>query len=97
MEQDIINRLYNLILDTSLTDEERSLLIYFKNQVIIGKNEPAVIRGLSEQIRQLAVKNISDQKTLSPNMADFYQKIATYGHHNHNLARGLMALGGLLN
>lgn len=97
MEQEIINTLYNLILDTSLTDEERSLLIHFKNQVITGKNEPAVIRGLSEELRQLAVRNISDQKTLSPNMADFYQTIATYGHHDHNLARGLIALGGLLN
>lgn len=93
MEKKIIEKLYNLILEQDITDEERSILIHCNHLINDHTSHERIILELSENIRLLAVKNISSGKTLSPKLAEFYQEIATYGEHRKNIGRGLISLG----
>lgn len=93
MQEEIIEHLYNLILDPTLSKEERSILIQFKNQLNPPNNTNHVILDLAEAIRLLSIKNITDEKTLSPKLAEFYQKIAYYGEREKTIARGISSFG----
>ena len=91
--EEILNNVYNLILDTDIHKNERDILLHYKTRLENTKNEQRVIMELAEALRQLAVSGIHSQKLLSPKVATFYKEIATYGELSKNLAQGLISFG----
>lgn len=89
---EIMNEVYDLILNTNVTQDERAILVNFKNRVT-DKNFANELMGLAAGLRQLGIKNLAAQKKMSPETSAFYKKIATYGQRELNWARGLAMTG----
>ena len=94
----LIDDIINLILIPTLTSEERDILVSYKDKLLLEPQEEANhLAGLAEELRQLAVRNLARERTLSPEVGAFYQKIATVGQFDKNLARGLLSVGTSFN
>ena len=91
--EEILNKVYNLILDTDIHKNERDILLHYKTRLENTKNEQRVIMELAEALRQQAVSGIHSQKLLSPKVATFYKEIASYGELSKNIAQGLISFG----
>ena len=91
-ETEIMNEVYDLILNANVTQDERAILVNFKNRVT-DKNFANELMGLAAGLRQLGIKNLAAQKKMSPKTSAFYKKIATYGQQELNWARGLAMTG----
>ena len=91
-EAEIMNEVYDLILNANVTQAERAILVNFKNRVT-DKNFANELMGLAAGLRQLGIKNLAAQKKMSPETSAFYKKIATYGQQELNWARGLAMTG----
>lgn len=91
-EAEIMNEVYDLILNANVTQDERAILVNFKNHVN-DKNFANELMRLAAGLRQLAIKNLVAQKKMSPETSAFYKKIATYGQQELNWARGLAMTG----
>ncbi|GET09326.1 hypothetical protein SY111_19500 [Ligilactobacillus agilis] len=91
-EAEIMNEVYDLILNANVTQDERAILVNFKNR-ITDKNFANELMGLAAGLRQLGIKNLAAQKKMSPETSAFYKKIATYGQQELNWARGLAMTG----
>lgn len=91
-EAEIMNEVYDLILNANVTQDERTILVNFKNHVN-DKNFANELMRLAAGLRQLAIKNLAAQKKMSPETSAFYKKIATYGQQELNWARGLAMTG----
>ena len=91
--EEILNKVYNLILDTDIYKNERDILLHYKNRIENTKNEQRVVMELAEALRQQAVSGIHSQKLLSPKVATFYKEIASYGELSKNIAQGLISFG----
>lgn len=89
---EIMNEVYDLILNANVTQDERAILVNFKNHVN-DKNFANELMRLAAGLRQLAIKNLVAQKKMSPETSAFYKKIATYGQQELNWARGLAMTG----
>lgn len=85
---EIMNEVYDLILNANVTQDERAILVNFKNRVT-DKNFANELMGLAAGLRQLGIKNLAAQKKMSPETSAFYKKIADYGQRELNWARGL--------
>ncbi|MBS6006179.1 MAG: bacteriocin immunity protein [Clostridium baratii] len=94
-ENDLLARVYDLILNTQTLDDERSKLIEFKNAVESGKDFEQQIMNLAEDLRQLAVYKFKDKETLSQEVGKFYMDISTTGLLKKNLGIGLTSLSFL--
>ena len=73
---EIMNEVYDLILNANVTQDERAILVNFKNRVT-DKNFANELMGLAAGLRQLGIKNLAAQKKMSPETSAFYKKIAT--------------------
>lgn len=91
-QEEILNKIYHLILDPTLTSEERVILVRFKDRVGESSSFDREVMMLSESLRQLAVKQIRVE-TMSVEMAKFYKEISTYKECDKQLGRGLISLG----
>ena len=91
-EAEIMNEVYDLILNVNVSQDERTILVNFKNHVN-DKNFANELMRLAAGLRQLAIKNLAAQKKMSPETNAFYKKIATYGQQELNWARGLAMTG----
>lgn len=91
-ETEIINEVYDLILNVNVSQDERTILVNFKNHVN-DKNFANELIVLAVELRQLGIKNLAAQKKMSPETSAFYKKIATYGQQELNWARGLAMTG----
>ena len=91
-EAEIMNEVYDLILNANVTQDERAILVNFKDRVT-AKNFANELMGLVAELRQLGNKNLAAQKKMSPETSAFYKKIATYGQQELNWARGLAMTG----
>ena len=89
---EIMNEVYDLILNANVTQDERAILVNFKNRVT-DKNFANELMGLAAGLRQLAIKNLAAQKKMSLETSAFYKKIADYGQRELNWARGLAMTG----
>lgn len=88
-EEDIINQVYNFIVNPNITREERNVFINFKNKLdkkIDFENE---LMNLSDELREIAIKNISKKEHMTPEVREFYKDIISYGQLKLNWARGL--------
>ena len=91
--EEILNKVYNLILDPEIRQNERDILLHYKTRLENTKNEQRVVMELAEALRQQAVSGINSHKSMSPKVATFYKEIATYGQLSKNLAQGLISFG----
>lgn len=91
--EEILNKVYNLILDPEIRQNERDILLHYKTRLENTKNEQRVVMELAEALRQQSVSSIHSHKSLSPKTATFYKEIAAYGQLSKNLAQGLISLG----
>lgn len=94
-QDDLLSRVYDLILNTQTLDDERSKLVEFKNSVEMGKDFEQQTMELAESLRQLAVRKAKDKETLSPEVGRFYMDISTTGLLKKNLGIGLTAISFL--
>ena len=59
--EEILNKIYNLILDTDIHKNERDILLRYKILLENTKNEQRVVMELAEALRQQAVSGITNQ------------------------------------
>ncbi len=65
----------------------------FKNRIGEKVDFSEALMALSYDLRDLAIKNISENKGLTPDVSNFYKKISSYGQLKLNWARGLASYG----
>ena len=93
---DIINNIYNLIINPETTEKERKLLVTFKNEIEVGKKDNSeLLAELCRAIQVLAVSNLSKGKSLSSGVSDLSKTLTEFqekSERNINLARGLASI-----
>ena len=89
----IMEELINLILNPTITAEERKLLVAYKQEFGRTRDTERTILALAESIRKLAVRNVFHRIALSPGLSQFYKKISSYVEWEKNLGRCLIATG----
>ena len=96
---DIINNIYNLIINPETTEKERKLLVTFKNEIEVGKKDNSeLLAELRRAIQVLAVRNLSKGISLSSGVSELSKTLTEFqdkSERNINLARGLTSLGSL--
>ena len=96
---DIINNIYNLIINPETTEKERKLLVTFKNEIEVGKKDNSeLLAELRRAIQVLAVRNLSKGISLSAGVSELSKTLTEFqdkSERNINLARGLTSLGSL--
>ena len=96
---DILNNIYNLIINPETTEKERKLLVTFKNEIEVGKKDNSeLLAELRRAIQVLAVSNLSKGISLSSGVSDLSKTLTEFqekSERNINLARGLTSLGNL--
>ena len=93
---DIINNIYNLIVNPETTEKERKLLVTFKNEIEVGKKDnDELLAELCRAIQVLAVSNLSKGKSLSSGVSALSKTLTEFqdeSERNINLARGLASI-----
>ena len=96
---DILNNIYNLIVNPETTEKERKLLVTFKNEIEVGKKDNSeLLAELRRAIQVLAVSNLSKGISLSSGVSDLSKTLTEFqekSERNINIARGLTSLGSL--
>ena len=96
---DILNTIYNLIVNPETTENERELLVTFKNEIEVGKKDnDELLAELCRAIQVLAVRNLSKGISLSSGVSDLSKTLTEFqekSERNINLAIGLTSLGSL--
>ena len=96
---DILNNIYNLIINPETTEKERKLLVTFKNEIEVGrKDNSELLAELRRAIQVLAVSNLSKGISLSTGVSDLSKTLTEFqekSERNINLAIGLTSLGSL--
>ncbi|MCL1631904.1 bacteriocin immunity protein [Sporolactobacillus sp. CPB3-1] len=78
-ENSILEKVYDLIFDEQIQDDECDELIAFKNNTGKAKDFERQLMSLADGLRQIAVKRIRVQSKLSPRVGEFYMEISTTG------------------
>lgn len=90
---DIMNNIYNLIINPETTEKERKLLVTFKNEIEVGKKDnDELLAELCRAIQVLAVSNLSKGISLSLGVSELSKTLTEFqdkSERNINLARGL--------
>ncbi|MFX3617812.1 MAG: bacteriocin immunity protein [Sporolactobacillus sp.] len=92
-EDTILEKIYDLILDEQTQDDERDELITFKNNVGKGKYFERELMCLAEELRRIAVKRMTLQSKLSPQVSEFYMEISATGLLSKSLFNGPSGMG----
>lgn len=95
IENALLLKIYDLILNPETCDDERSKLVKFKNAVENGKDFEQQLMYLAEDLRQLAVYKFKDKKTLTPEVGKLYMDISSTGFLRKELGRGMVAISFL--
>lgn len=93
---DILNNIYNLIVNPETTEKERELLVTFKNEIEVGKKDNSeLLAELRRAIQVLAVRNLSKGISLSSGVSELSKTLTEFqdkSERNINLARGLASI-----
>ena len=93
---DILNNIYNLIINPETTENERELLVTFKNEIEVGKKDnDELLAELCRAIQALAVSNLSKGISLSSGVSDLSKTLTEFqneSERNANLAIGLSSI-----
>ncbi|WP_165002726.1 MULTISPECIES: bacteriocin immunity protein [unclassified Enterococcus] len=84
--EDMILKLYDLVLNPKIKEVERSRLIKAKTELEKDHYFPRVMNDLERQLRPMAIKG-----ELSEPVSPFYLEIATIGKFEKELGKGLAA------
>lgn len=95
-ENDLLARVYDLILNKETLDDERSKLIEFKNEIENGKDFEKQVMKLSRDLRLLALSKAKDKKNLSLEVGKLYMDISSTGFLKEELGRGIVSLSGVI-
>lgn len=95
LQNDLLSRVYDLILNTQTTDDERSKLIEFKNAVENGKDFESELMHFAENLRKLALLKFSNKTNLSPEVSKLYTDISSTGFLRKELGRGIVYFSSL--
>ena len=94
--EDILNNIYNLILNPETTEEERNLLVTFKNEIEVGKKDNGeLLAELRRAIQVLAVDNLSKGISLSSGLSELSKTLTEFqneSERNAKLAIGLSSI-----
>ena len=94
--EDILNNIYNLILNPETTEEERNLLVTFKNEIEVGKKDNGeLLAELRRAIQVLAVDNLSKGISLSSGLSELSKTLTEFqneSERNANPAIGLSSI-----
>ena len=94
---DILNNIYNLIINPETTENERKLLVTFKNELEDGKKDNGeLLAELRRAIQVLAVDNLSKGISLSSGVSELSKTLTEFqneSERNINIARGLSSIG----
>ena len=97
---DILNNIYNLIVNPETTEKERELLVTFKNEIEVGKKDNSeLLAELRRAIQVLAVRNLSKGISLSSGLSDLSKTLTEFqneSERNNNLAIGLSSIAMFL-
>ena len=98
--EDIINNIYNLILNPETTEEERNLLVTFKNEIEDEKKDNGeLLAKLRRAIQVLAVDNLTKGISLSSGLSELSKTLTEFqneSERNANLAIGLSSIAMFL-
>ena len=98
--EDILNNIYNLILNPETTEEERNLLVTYKNEIEVGKKDnDELLAELRRAIQALAVRNLSKGISLSSGLSELSKTLTEFqneSERNANLAIGLSSIAMFL-
>ena len=93
---DILNNIYNLIVNPETTEKERKLLVTFKNEIEVGKKDNSeLLAELRRAIQVLAVRNLSKGISLSAGVSELSKTLTEFqdkSERNANLAIGLSSI-----
>lgn len=95
-ENDLLARVYDLILNKETAEDERVKLVEFKNAVENGKDFELEIMKLAKELRLLALSKFNNKKNLSPEVSKLYMDIFSTGFLKAELGYGIIALSGVL-
>lgn len=97
---DILNNIYNLIVNPETTEKERKLLVTFKNEIEVGKKDnDELLAELCRAIQVLAVSNLSKGISLSSGLSELSKTLTEFqneSERNANLAIGLSSIAMFL-
>ena len=97
---DILNNIYNLIVNPETTEKERKLLVTFKNEIEVGKKDNGeLLAELRRAIQVLAVDNLSKGISLSSGLSELSKTLTEFqneSERNANLAIGLSSIAMFL-
>ena len=97
-QSDLLSDVYNLILSPTITDRERQVLLTLKNQLEEDKlTSIDTWLQLQSDLQKIAIKNLSTNERLSPEIEELSKRLATLRYHKEremNLARGLIGVFG---
>ena len=93
---DILNNIYNLIINPETTEKERKLLVTFKNEIEVRKKDnDELLAELCRAIQVLAVSNLSKGISLSLGVSELSKTLTEFqneSERNNNLAIGLSSI-----
>lgn len=96
-ENKLLLRIYDLILNKQTNEDERTILIEFKNSVESGKDFELETMKLAETLRLLGLKKFNNNDQLTPDVGKLYTDIFSTGLLKKELGRGIVALSFLAN
>ena len=93
IEERMLSDVYNLILSENIAEDERKLLLDFKNNIGDYKKFEKNIENLSEKIRCLSINKYNKKQSLTEEFAIFYKKISSKGLFDREVGRGIASIG----
>ncbi len=96
-EEVLIEMMYDLILNTSLSEEERSMIKIYKNKIEKGKDIEIEMYHLARDIEKFAIQKNTVGNKISSDIQEFYKHISDKYLLKKNLSYGLIVMGGLFN
>ena len=97
---DILNNIYNLIVNPETTENERELLVTYKNEIEAEKKDnDELLAELCRAIQVLAVDNLSKGISLSSGLSELSKTLTEFqneSERNANLAIGLSSIAMFL-
>lgn len=78
---EIMNEVYDLILNANVTQDERAILVNFKNRVT-DKNFANELMGLAAGLRQLGIKNLARKRKWVWKLVLFIKRLQIMGNES---------------
>lgn len=96
VEAAVLRKVYDLILNPETTEEERDLLVSFKEKATSNQDMEQPIMTLSTELGRLALVKYNQKATLSTEVGEFYKTISDTGLLKKNLGYGILATSMML-